>query len=708
MPVSRVRDDSIAAAMRAIARSGKETAGSRNGGKGSPGRREGQATYSQPPEGMEICSNRSQGNEPQDRPGERQSFEVPGHTCAGGGEDEFAAIAHCNNMDAMRSLLQKDSRIPQLDVRSYSDEMRALLGFNRRLKLLYHQEGPAIRATPLDEALREWRLDDARTIFREEVGDRSARDVWANAIENEQLDVLRYMMLMPETRSTDFRLYEDEKKKISDPRIKRLADEIPAYRPEFGTPGRANAKVKYRGSSKLIECRTFVEYYQQEVRKSANHEFNFNEITDFHSIATRITRDMEVTYDRARERATGIYLVENRLMSAFLGDMFRHLKQHDLDTMLITHSSVNHVMSINLKIVQDELGEAYETEFYDPNFTRNGVRDKKYELNAFGYDGLDAYLDARVASTREGTYFPNGAKFSLMLVRPAESTLSTSKVAADSWMGAKSLTAVAKSGNVDPSVIFMLMRSGCGGSIAEWESEILSLPPAERRAMLLAKKGGRRSGGDSALHAAVNSQYPSAIEAWAHLLQRTIPEDERFPIAAYVDPESRVSAFSDALRTTNHVLVASFASVINALPRHTRSEFLLARDEEGAPAICLAIMAGREAVVKAWGGLLDLVPEGDLAALLMPRSVDGGSALSAAMRNGHIGVIDQYIQIVSDALARNALNEVQKEELLLYIRSSHASSVAGHWRNHEFYTRLVRENPEWYERFKAMKGALKA
>jgi len=90
-------------------------------------------------------------------------------------------------------------------------------------------------------------------------------------------------------------------------------------------------------------------------------------------------------------------------------------------------------------------------------------------------------------------------------------------------------------------------------------------------------------------------------------------------------------------------------------------------------------------------------------------TVDGGNGvpgLSMALQNGQQEAAEQYIQIVKKIAPE--LDKEQRAALLKEIRKSHArKNFVGRWSNFEYYKELKKNNPDFYQRFKEMKNALK-
>jgi hypothetical protein len=182
------------------------------------------------------------------------------------------------------------------------------------------------------------------------------------------------------------------------------------------------------------------------------------------------------------------------------------------------------------------------------------------------------------------------------------------------------------------------------------------------------------------------------------------PETERITLLAAKNADG-VPGLYVALKEGHADTIKAFGELLLLVPEDQRVALLAAKDADGVPGLYIPLQDGHADAIKAFGELLLLVPEGQRAELLAV-TANGKSGLADALKNGRLEALAQYMEIVRKTAP--ALSAQECAVLLKYIRQSHAVKILGVWFNSRDYNSLIKKNPDFHLRFKAMKNALKS
>jgi len=206
-----------------------------------------------------------------------------------------------------------------------------------------------------------------------------------------------------------------------------------------------------------------------------------------------------------------------------------------------------------------------------------------------------------------------------------------------------------------------------------------------------------------ALNAAFRRGHAEAVKAFGELL-KLIPENRRAELLRAKNRDGMPGLYT-ALYNGRADAVKAFAGLLELIPENQRVELLAAKNTHGTPGLYQALWNGCTEAVKAFGELLKLAPARHWGELLAAKNTYGVPGLTGALQRKNKSAVLAYVQIVTAAAA--SLSKDAKAALLKTIRNAHGESILGIWINESYYRELIKGDPDFYRKFKAMKASLK-
>ena len=146
----------------------------------------------------------------------------------------------------------------------------------------------------------------------------------------------------------------------------------------------------------------------------------------------------------------------------------------------------------------------------------------------------------------------------------------------------------------------------------------------------------------------------------------TVSDDKRLELLAGKN-NNGVPALYIAMGWGRAEVIEPYGALMEKVPKDQRFELLAAKCNKGFPALYVAMVKGRAEVIKPYGELVrKLTPEDQHIELLAGKAGDGEPALLAAMYSGHAEVVKSYVEVVKSLFPDNP----EKQADLLFAKTN--------------------------------------
>jgi len=630
--------------------------------------------------------------------------------------------------------------------------MRALLTYARHKNKLYPTNGPHGPETALDCALRngleEGGWQRAKALLRKVAGNKTVREAWRDAVKGKQADVQRAILLLgyPD-QDRGFRLLQEDA--VTDPGVMAVMKEFPYFSPKRGLLLNFNGQAMFHGTNKKIACNHLVEHRQAKLEQSERRKFDYVQYDNVQNIAAHVSDNIDAKYKHLKAHAAETHLFHNHDFGKVLIGQFGEMQRKKETARLLLLTSSNHAMSVELK-VKDKGGKPrYVAALFDPNTTTSHIRFASDDMRTLEGRTLKGFLESE--STYE-FYYPDADEISIMYVRPpAPAQAQAEQAGVNRGAGAvknRTLTSCIEDEQLDGAILHRMLVNGFSGDIRRLKNEIAKRSKEEGISFLAAK----RSDGMPGLYWALQDGHADTIRAFGEVLvELKVPLDKCAELLEAKRADG-VPGLYGALHNGHADAIRALGEVLKGLqmPPDKCIDLLAAKRVNGVSGLYGALHNGHADAIRALGEVLKglqlppdkcidlLAPQNHISGLFKAAenghadaiaafgkvlkelqvppdkciellTVDGGNGvpgLSMALQNGQQEAAEQYIQIVKKIAPE--LDKEQRAALLKEIRKSHArKNFVGRWSNFEYYKELKKNNPDFYQRFKEMKNALK-
>ena len=542
--------------------------------------------------------------------------------------------------------------------------------------------------TALDHALHDCRYDEARDLLRSKIKGKRLRQAWEDAIDNDQKDVLRAILIL----STPTHLRALTRQKIEtgkwkkafgkkDPGLSAVLAEFPYQSVKWGKPENFNGKAKFDGvdtdtdtdiddedddDETKIFCRHLVAYQQDEQIRDplGKIKFDYSKFKSRKEIANNVTRETEERYLALKAQAAETHLIDNAKFGSFLAMQFATMEEKKESTKLMLFESLDHAMNLGLMIKEEDGKKSYVVKFFDPNTTTHHTRSKTNSLASLETQAIEDYLSKEVVNQ----YYPQDAGFSIIYVRSKEQSQVDETSSSSSSTTGRTLTTCAE--NINAAVVMYLMNEGFSGSLRQLCDHFKTLPTDQCIELLAAKDV---TTGTPALYTSMKNGEADVIRAYAEVLIElaSIPDQERTNlIAAKNTDEDETPALFICMQKGHAKAVKAYAKLLALIPEKERIALIAGKRSDHTPALFISMDIGHAEAVKAYGELLKQLPtliaEQELIELVAAKDTNDTPALHASMANGHADVVQAYGELLKQ------LTSISEQELIELIAAKNA------------------------------------
>jgi ankyrin repeat protein len=514
--------------------------------------------------------------------------------------------------------------------------MHAVLQFPRRQAILY-PHAPQPNETKLNQALREGRTDDARTLlhheFRKYTKGEDVRDVWRDAVRHDRVDLQRALLLLGYVDSeVRYRLKEDDMAAIKDPGVKQVMKEIPYYPPGRGNPEKLNVVAG-------AKCRHFaVDLLWKMALDAKKAKANYEDFQSQKKIKDNVpTGDEEFIHLKAH--ATESYLIDNGKFGRFLAQQFEAMEGKGERTKLMLMTSTNHAMTLSLRIKEKDGKTVYVARFFDPNLTTTHARSASTDLQAFAFQNLRDYLDE---AELVQVYYPDSEGISMLHVYPRKDELPPMASLPPGAVPNRELDGCIPDKKINATAIWHLMSDGFSANLRRLKDVIAGRPEAQRMTLLAAKDANETP----ALLMALLGGHADAVEAYGELLS-LIPEEQRAELLA-AKAANGTTGLLVAIQKGHADAVEAYEKLLGLIPKGQHAEVLAATVMFLGKGDTTAVMyAAASGLAKALQFLIDN------GANIDAKSKDGKTALMHAAKKNQIPAIRVLIANGADIDAKD-------------------------------------------------------
>ncbi len=522
------------------------------------------------------------------------------------------AIGQGNLPGAIRAL-ESGADPERVNAGESGDGMRALLTYARRKNKLYPPIAPSDGESDLDRALRNGPDSDARKqavrLLNQGRWGKSTRNMWRDAVKNDQRDVQRALLLLEADSDPTFRIFE--KRAVEDKGVAQVAKEIPYFSPKRGEPRDFNCKVPFADSDTVIVCSDFVEHRQSAQERDERLKFNDSQFSSAEAIQAHVPSDTQDRFRHLTSHATEAHLLYNRDFGNLLVKQFAAMETAGITVRLILLVSTDHAMSVGLRIKDKDRRPRYVATFFEPGATTSHVRVASDSLRTFEtlsaknfvagdhqykHYFSDPYHRATALDSAQADH-----RVCLMFVRPQTREDHGTPERQQDASKNRTLASCLADKEIKPTAFWHILAEGFAGDIRRLKNEFACRPKKDLLELLTA----RDDKGIPGLYMTLQDGHADAIEAFGELLDLLPPEARAEVVAAR---NNGIPGFHTTLQKGLVDAIKAFGELVKRVPIERRSELVAAKDADMLPGLYWLLENGDVDAIKAFGNLLPLIP----------------------------------------------------------------------------------------------------